>query len=100
MKNIQNLANLKIVGMNQLQKEIKELKDISDKKIDELGLHRNEETLEIEGVTESQIELKKLRKKEKKESTNSPQKGLENMDSKLSLLTSFISKKSNTNIYN
>jgi len=37
--------------MNQLQKEIKELKEISDKKMDDLALHRNEETLEIEGVT-------------------------------------------------
>ena len=36
--------------MNQLQKEILQLKNVENKKIDELGLHRNEETFEIEGV--------------------------------------------------
>jgi len=34
VKNIQNLKELKIIGINQLQKEITELKHVSNKKID------------------------------------------------------------------
>ena len=52
VKHVDNLNELSIIGVNKLKKEIFELKDVPNKKFDELGLHRNEETLEIEGIME------------------------------------------------
>ena len=52
VENVDDLQGLSIIGINQFSKEIEELKHVKDKKIDELGLHRNEETMEIEGEIE------------------------------------------------
>ena len=42
VKHVDNLNELSIIGVNKLKKEIFELKDVPNKKFDELGLHRNE----------------------------------------------------------
>ena len=49
MTNMQDLCTLQVNGINQLAKEIEELKDMKVKYIDNEGLHRNEQTNEIEG---------------------------------------------------
>ena len=43
---------LQVHGVNQLAKEIEECKDLPEKVYNELFLHRNEETYEIEGANQ------------------------------------------------
>ena len=46
---MQQINFLKLEGVSQLEKEIRETKDLSHKIIDFKALHRNEQTDEIEG---------------------------------------------------
>lgn len=46
---LQDICFLKVDGISQLEKEIKECKNIPHKIIDFKALHRNEQTDEIEG---------------------------------------------------
>jgi len=50
VKQIQDLNMLQVVGINKLSKEIEECRDMPKKYYDELILHRNEETYEVEGI--------------------------------------------------
>jgi hypothetical protein len=43
------LCFLRVDGQSQLEKEIRETRDLKDKRIDYKALHRNEETREVEG---------------------------------------------------
>ena len=45
-----NLIYLQVQGQSKLVKEIEETKNMDNKKIDDIALHRNEKTLEIEGT--------------------------------------------------
>ena len=53
---IQDLCMLQVHGVSQLAKEIEECKGIEVKYYDELILHRNEKTFEIEGVQEEKVQ--------------------------------------------
>ena len=48
MQNVSNLCFLQVNGVNQLEKEINETKDILSKIIDLKAIHRNEVTNEME----------------------------------------------------
>ena len=48
MQNVNNLCFLQVNGVNQLEKEINETKDILSKIIDLKAIHRNEVTNEME----------------------------------------------------
>ena len=50
MEKISDLCYLKIKGVSQLNKEIAETKNIQNKFNDQMALHRNEMTDEIEGA--------------------------------------------------
>ena len=48
MSDITNLCFLQVKGQNQLEKELREMKDIHKKVFDISALHRNEMTHEME----------------------------------------------------
>ena len=50
MSDITNLCFLQVTGQNQLEKELRETKDIHKKVFDITALHRNEVTHEMEDV--------------------------------------------------
>jgi hypothetical protein len=54
MSDISNLCFLQVTGKNQLEKEIRETKDINKKMFDKTALHRNEMTHEMEEVKPKQ----------------------------------------------
>jgi hypothetical protein len=64
MQNPKDICYLQVNGVNQLEKEIIETKNIADKVIDLAALHRNEMTEEIEG-----IEIQKLKSLRKAKTT-------------------------------
>ena len=60
-----NFIFLQVRGQNQLMKEFNEIENIEDKLIDQVAVHRNEITLEIEGKTGDDSFFKKEQKKAK-----------------------------------
>jgi hypothetical protein len=52
VEDMNDLTEISIIGVNKLKKEIHELKHVPNKMIDEMGLHRNEDTFEMEGELE------------------------------------------------
>ena len=57
MDDISQISHLKIRGVSQLEKEIKETKNVKNKIIDKVAIHRNEETNEMEHYDNHSYEI-------------------------------------------